>query len=465
MCGISGFFDSSLQTGESDLRSAAARMAEAVRHRGPDDSGVWTDAPCGIAFSHRRLSILDLSPSGHQPMISSDGRFVIIFNGEIYNFRDLRSDLEKSGHTFRGHSDTEVMLAAISQWGLEAALKRFVGMFAFALWDRQERTLHLARDRMGEKPLYYGWSGAAFLFGSELKALRAHPLWQGEIDRDALALFLRHNYIPAPRSIYRGIFKLTPGTVLSLSTTSAKPGTLPSPVPFWSMKTVAEAGESFAGTESEAVDSLEKLLKRAVAQQMVADVPLGAFLSGGVDSSTIVALMQAQSSRPIKTFTIGFHEAGYNEAEFAKDVARHLGTEHTELYVTPEEAMAVIPRLPTIYDEPFSDSSQIPTVLVAQMTRRHVTVSLSGDAGDELFAGYPRYPLAQKIWNRIGRAPRVGRSALAWCLRSVEAETWDSGLGWLAKVSPESLWAGRVGDRLHKLADILSMDTPELVYR
>src|SRR5437773_1956612 len=367
MCGISGFFDSSLQTGESYIRSAAARMAEAVRHRGPDDSGVWTDAPCGIAFSHRRLSILALSPSGHQPMISSDGRFVIVFNGEIYNFRDLRSDLEKSGHTFRSHSDTEVMLAAISQWGLEAALKRFVGMFAFALWDRQERTLHLARDRMGEKPLYYGWSGAAFLFGSELKALRAHPLWQGEIDRDALALFLRHNYIPAPRSIYRGIFKLTPGTVLSLSTTSAKPGTLPSPVPFWSMKTVAEAGESFAGTESEAVDSLEKLLKRAVAQQMVADVPLGAFLSGGVDSSTIVALMQAQSSRPIKTFTIGFHEAGYNEAEFAKEVARHLGTDHTELYVTPEEAMNVVPRLPAIFDEPFSDSSQIPTFLVSQL--------------------------------------------------------------------------------------------------
>jgi asparagine synthase (glutamine-hydrolysing) len=467
MCGISGFYDPFRRSGPSEMESVTARMASTLEHRGPDDSGVWVDADAGIALSHRRLSILDLSAEGHQPMFSADGRLAIVFNGEIYNFAALRGELESLGHSFRGHSDTEIMLAAITQWGLEGAVGRFVGMFAFALWDRQERTLHLARDRMGEKPLYYGWVNGAFLFASELKALRAHPQWRGEVDRNALTLFLRHNYIPAPHSIYQGLCKLMPGTVLSLPAALARPGELPVPIPFWSMKSVAETGAAnpFAGSESEAADELEKLLKKAIGQQMVADVPLGAFLSGGVDSSTIVALMQAQSSRPVKTFTIGFHETGYNEAEFARDVADHLGTDHTELYVTPEEAMGVIPRLPTIYDEPFSDASQIPTFLVSQLARRHVTVSLSGDAGDELFGGYPRYSLAQKIWSRIGRAPRVGRRALAALLRSVGVETWDSGLGWLARLSPESLGADRVGDRVHKLADILAVDSPEQIYR
>jgi asparagine synthase (glutamine-hydrolysing) len=467
MCGISGIVDSSRRVPSHELESVATRMADAIRHRGPDDSGVWADAGAGVALSHRRLSILDLSAEGHQPMLSADGRFVIVYNGEIYNFAELRSELENCHHAFRGHSDTEIMLAAFTQWGLEAALKRFTGMFAFALWDRATQTLHLVRDRMGEKPLYYGWAGGVFLFGSELKALRAHPQWQGEINRDALALFLRHNYVPAPHSIYTGIRKLTPGTLFSLPVVKARPGELPSPAPFWNLKAVAEAGVAnpFTGTESEATDSLEKLLKRAVARQTVADVPLGAFLSGGIDSSTIVALMQAQSGRPVKTFTIGFHEAGYNEAEFARDVAAHLGTEHTELYATPEEAMAVIPRLPAIYDEPFSDSSQIPTFLVSQLARQHVTVSLSGDAGDELFGGYPRYPLAQSIWSKVGRAPRAGRAALARFLRSVEVKTWDRGLGWLGKLSPNSPWADRVGDRLHKLADILPVDAPELIYR
>src|SRR5438046_10005409 len=297
MCGISAFFDPSKRWSAGELESQALRMAAALRHRGPDDQGVWVDPDAGLALSHSRLAILDLSAEGHQPMISADGRFVIVFNGEIYNFRDLRADLEKSGHAFRGHSDTGVMLAAIVQWGLEAALKRFVGMFAFGLWDRQERALPLARDRMGEKPLYYGWADSVFLFGSELKALRAHPRWQGEIDRNALALLMRHNYIPAPHSIYRGIFKLPPGTFLTVATAAVNPGALPAPVAFWNMKAVVEGSVPFAGTEIEAAERFEALLRDAVAKQMVADVPLGAFLSGGVDSSTIVALMQAQSSR------------------------------------------------------------------------------------------------------------------------------------------------------------------------
>jgi asparagine synthase (glutamine-hydrolysing) len=467
MCGIAGFFDSARRRAPADLESVGLRMADALRHRGPDDRGAWVDAEAGIALSHRRLSILDLSVEGHQPMLSADSRFVIVFNGEIYNFSEVCQELAPCAPPWRGHSDTEIMLAAISRWGLEAALTRFVGMFAFALWDRRERALHLARDRAGEKPLYYGWTKDCFLFASELKALRAHPQWQGEVDRDALALFLRHNYIPAPHSIYRGICKLLPGTVLTLPTATTQPGVLPASVPFWSMQAVAEHGAAhpFPGTESEAVDALERLLKHAVGQQMVADVPLGAFLSGGVDSSTVVALMQTQSRRPVKTFTIGFHEAGYNEAEFARDVAAHLGTDHTELYVTPEEAMGVIPRLPAIYDEPFSDSSQIPTFLVSQLARRHVTVSLSGDAGDELFGGYTRYALAHKIWSRIARAPRVGRRALARLLRSVGVETWDAGLGWLGRRSPGSPWAEHFGDRVHKLADILVVDSREQIYR
>lgn len=467
MCGLSGFFDSSSRTPAREWAVAAGRMADALRHRGPDDSGVWTDPDAGIALSHRRLSILDLSVEGHQPMFSSCGRYALVFNGEIYNFLELTRELAEAGHRFRGHSDTEVMLAAFVHWGVAGALKRFVGMFAFALWDRMERTLHLARDRIGEKPLYYGWSGGVFLIGSELKALRAHPRWQGEIDRDALALFMRHNYIPAPHSIYRGILKLPPGTFLSLRTASAQVGSLPGPVSYWDLKSVAEAGvrHPFDGNEIEAAGRLEAVLRESIAKQMVADVPLGAFLSGGVDSSTVVALMQAQSSRRIKTFTIGFHEREYNEAPYAKAVASHLGTNHTELYVTPKEALGVIQHLPTIYDEPFSDSSQIPTFLVSELARRHVTVSLSGDAGDELFGGYLRYPLAQRIWNRVGWIPRTGRNAISTILRSLKPETWERTLGWASKFASDPVWSERIGDRLHKLADILAAETPDQIYR
>ncbi|MDZ7809376.1 MAG: asparagine synthase (glutamine-hydrolyzing) [Arhodomonas sp.] len=407
MCGIAGFWG-----GPSVDEGIVERMAARIASRGPDDAGVWADADAGVALAHRRLSILDLSPAGHQPMQSPCGRYVLVFNGEIYNHLDLRAELEAEAGAFdwRGHSDTETLLAALRHWGVQGALERVNGMFAFALWDAAERTLFLARDRMGEKPLYYGHggggcSGGAFLFGSELKALTAHPEWRGEMDRDALALYMRHNYVPAPWSIYRGIAKLPPAHFVVIRDGGRAVG---EPQCYWNLGTVAEQGVAQAGGEPDALaDELDGLLRDAVGRRMAADVPLGAFLSGGYDSTTVAALMQAQSERPVKTFSIGFHEEGYNEAKHARAVAEHLGTDHTELYVTPEEAMAVIPKLPTIYDEPFSDSSQIPTFLVSQLARQHVTVSLSGDGGDELFCGYNRHvwvPVWQKLWVLPGSA-------------------------------------------------------------
>ncbi|RMG59383.1 MAG: asparagine synthase (glutamine-hydrolyzing), partial [Gammaproteobacteria bacterium] len=365
-----------------------------------------------IALGHRRLSIQDLSPAGHQPMESASGRYVVAYNGEIYNHLDLRKELEKpssggsGARRWRGHSDTETLLAAIDTWGIETSLKRCVGMFAFALWDRQERVLTLARDRLGEKPLYYGWQGKSFLFGSELKALRQHPEWKNEVNRDVLALFMRHNYVPSPYSIYQGVYKLPPGTMLHLRA-GAVPGTIPEPEAYWSATDTVMQGlaHPFTGSEGEAVDALESLLLETIGDKMISDVPLGAFLSGGYDSSLVVALMQARSERPVRTFSIGFHEEGYNEAHHAAAVAAHLGTEHSELYVTPEQAMAVIPDLPRIYDEPFADSSQIPTFLVSRLAREQVTVSLSGDGGDELFGGYNRYAQGRMLMQRLGRLP------------------------------------------------------------
>jgi asparagine synthase (glutamine-hydrolysing) len=442
-------------------------MGRTLQHRGPDDSGVWSDAEAGVGLAHRRLSIVDLSAAGHQPMSSPDRRFTLSYNGEIYNFAALRQELEARGHGFQGHSDTEVMLAAFAEWGVEAAVKRFVGMFAFAVWDARERVLHLCRDRVGEKPLYYGWAGKAFVFGSELKALRAHPAWRGEIDRDALALLLRYNYIPAPYSIYKGVFKLLPGTILTVSADALERRELPAPHAYWSAREVAEAGmrDPFAGDADEATAVLEQLLREAIAGQMVADVPLGAFLSGGIDSSLVVALMQAQSGRPVKTFTIGFHEAAYNEAEFAKAVAGHLGTEHTELYVTPKEALAVIPRLPALYDEPFADSSQIPTFLVSQLTRRSVTVSLSGDGGDELFGGYNRYFWGRRIWDKIGWMPRGLRRSAARGIVSVSPAAWDATFHGLGPLLPGKFKQTIPGDRMHKLAEVLGVEHPEAMYR
>jgi asparagine synthase (glutamine-hydrolysing) len=401
MCGISGFIQQG-QTGDY-LRATATAMADALSHRGPDGSGVWVDEPAGVALSHRRLSIQDLSPAGRQPMESACGRFVITFNGEVYNFRPLRAELEKAGHSFRGHSDTEVILAAVREWGMDGALPRMQGMFAFGLWDRQERTLTLVRDRVGKKPLYYGWFGDTFLFGSELKALRQHPAFRGDIDHDALGTFIQYSWIPSPYSIFRGVQKLPPGTSLTISSRGAEVR----PRAYWSAREVAERGERepFPGTAAEAVDALDELLRDAVSERMIADVSLGAMLSGGFDSTLVVAIMQALSREPVKTFSIGFHEAEYNEATHAAAVAGHLGTDHTELYVSSAEAMAVIPELPTLYDEPFADASQIPTFLVSRLARRDVTVALTGDGGDELFAGYTRYPSALKNWRRVGGTP------------------------------------------------------------
>jgi asparagine synthase (glutamine-hydrolysing) len=448
------------------MQATVRRMSDTLVHRGPDDEGSYIDEATGLALGFRRLSIIDLSPEGHQPMTSRDGRYVLIFNGEIYNFKALRRELEDLGHRWRGHSDTEVMLAAFTEWGVEPAIKRFNGMFALALWDKRERTLYLTRDRIGEKPLYYGFSGNTFLFGSELKALRAHPDFKAGINRDALALFLRYNYIPAPYSIYQGIYKLTPGTYLSLDERETSVGQLPEPLPYWSAREAAELGTAspFEGTEAEAVAELEALLNDAVGLRMVADVPLGAFLSGGVDSSTVVALMQAQSSQPVKTFSIGFTEEAYNEARHARAVAEHLKTDHTELYVTPEDAMAVIPRLPALYDEPFSDSSQIPTFLVSQLARRHVTVSLSGDGGDELFAGYNRYLLGQSVWNKISWMPKGSRAVAAGALTTVSPRAWDRAFTGLKPFLPSRLQHARAGDRLHKLAEILTVSDVEAMY-
>jgi asparagine synthase (glutamine-hydrolysing) len=439
-------------------------MAAAIINRGPDDGGVWSDVEACIALAHRRLSIVDLSPAGHQPMASVSGHYVIVFNGEIYNHLDMRAELEKSGASFqwRGHSDTETLLACIDVWGLEATLKKSIGMFAIALWDMQNRVLTLARDRMGEKPLYFGWQGSGehriFLFGSELKALKQHPSFLAPIDRDALCLLLRHNYISAPYSIYQGISKLEPGCLLTVSLEKPEPKKWK----YWDTLEVARAGtkNQFAGSENEAVDALEKLAKDAVRQQMMADVPLGAFLSGGIDSSTVVALMQAQSSRPVKTFTIGFNEEGYNEAQHAKVVAQHLGTEHTELYVTSQQAMDVIPRLPSLYCEPFADSSQIPTFLVSQLARQHVTVSLSGDAGDELFCGYNRYQMTNDLWRKISRVPSPLRVLTAKGITSVAPKKWDR----IARFIPGASRYAAVGDKLHKGAGVLACPAVDELY-
>jgi asparagine synthase (glutamine-hydrolysing) len=463
MCGIAGYWQQGNQVSLATGEKMIAAMTDAIVQRGPDSRGVWLDAEVGIGLGHRRLAILDLSPEGAQPMRSTDLRYTLVFNGEIYNFAVLRAELLDRGYHFRGHSDTEVMLAAFTEWGLTAAVQKFVGMFAFALWDSQERVLHLCRDRAGEKPLYYGWSGDTLLFGSELKALVAHPHWHGQIDRSALTLFVRYGYVPAPHSIYQGISKLTPGTIVSFR--SAQPDSA-GPVPYWDWKTVVEKGiaEPFRGTDAEAIAQLDKLLRETIQEQMVADVPLGAFLSGGIDSSTVVALMQAQSSRPIKTFSIGFAEQQYNEAEYAKAVATHLGTEHTELYVTAQAALDVIPQLPQLYDEPFADSSQIPTFLLSKMTREHVTVSLSGDAGDELFGGYSRYFLGPDIWQKISWIPLGMRQFYAKLLVSVPPTTWDAIVANISKVVPrlEKVQAGR---KIHKVAGVFSSQQPLELYR
>jgi asparagine synthase (glutamine-hydrolysing) len=469
MCGLVGFMNGRWASGTSQMPMFLMRMAGRIAHRGPDHADHWLDPDHQVALAHRRLAIVDLSPAGDQPMASPSGRYVIVYNGEIYNHLDLRRQLEEQGHSlqWRGHSDTETLLACIEAWGLELALQRSIGMFAFALWDRSERRLALARDRLGEKPLYYGWQGqgrdAAFLFGSELKALACHPAFAAEIDRDALALYMRHNSIPAPYSIYRGIAKVLPGTFITLSPGQREPVVHR----YWSGPAVAEAGvaDRLGVGPHEAVDELEKLLMDAIGKQMLSDVPLGAFLSGGIDSSTVVALMQAQSSRPVKTFSIGFHEEGYNEAVHAKAVAQHLGTDHTELYVSPEEAMAVIPRLAAMYDEPFADSSQIPTFLVSQLARRHVTVALSGDAGDELFGGYDRYTVTGNFWKYVSAVPAPIRRATARGITSIPPRAWTRMAKAVRPVTPRSVHGLLSGDKMHKAAGVLASKSVADLYR
>lgn len=443
MCGIAGFLadpDRSLP-----LERIATAMADTLRHRGPDDAGVWSDPAQGVALAHRRLSIIDLSPAGHQPMVSACGRYVLTFNGEIYNCAELRAELERSGAApvWRGHSDTEVLLAAAAAWGLRRALEASVGMFALAFWDRRERTLSLARDRLGEKPLYYGRMGQSVLFASEPQALWEHPDWVGEIDRGALALLMRHNYIPAPHSVFRGVRKLLPGSICVIGLDRSAEAI----ERYWAPGELGR--EPFTGSAEEAVDALDRLLRETLSGQMLADVPLGAFLSGGIDSSTIVALMQAMSARAVQTFSIGFEDPDYDEAPHARAIARHLGTEHHELVVSNRDMLDVVPRLAHIYAEPFADSSQIPTLLVAQMARRQVTVALSGDGGDELFAGYTRYRQIERLARTAGRIPASLRGLPAAALRRISAERLDTLIGTLAG----SRAPRRAGDRLLKAAE------------
>jgi asparagine synthase (glutamine-hydrolysing) len=450
MCGLTGFLTTPAPAEELDATIRA--MSAAIVHRGPDDDGHFVDAATGLALGFRRLAIVDLSAAGHQPMASASGRFVIAFNGEVYNYEAIRAELPPQA--YRGHSDTEVMLAAFETWGVEAAVKRFIGMFAFALWDRRERRLHLVRDRMGVKPMYYGFAGKTFVFGSELKALRQHPDFDAGIDRDAVAAYLRNLYVPAPLSIYAGIFKQPPGTIVTLTPGSRSVQT----TTYWSAKEAAERGvaQPFGGSEDDACAALDTLLRDAVALRMVADVPLGVFLSGGIDSSLVTALMQVQASQPVKTFTIGFHEGAYDEAQYASAIARHLGTAHTELYVTPQDALDVIPKLPQLYDEPFADSSQIPTYLVSVMARRHVTVSLSGEGGDEVFGGYRRYFEGQRLLRAFRPVPPPLRRALGRGLTRIAPSSWDRLFRAARPLLPRRFREPQAGAQLHKLGRVLS---------
>jgi|UPI00036EFA31 asparagine synthase (glutamine-hydrolysing) len=461
MCGFTGFFTPYQQ----DHYAVCEAMLVPIIHRGPDDSGVWIDQHSGLALGHRRLSIQDLSPLGHQPMVSTSKRYIIAFNGEVYNFKVLQKKLEKKGCVFRGHSDTEVLLAAFETWGVKDSLQSFVGMFALALWDQEDGVLTLARDRLGEKPLYYGWQNKSLVFGSELKALRKHPDWRGDIYRGALALYMRHNCIPSPYSVYEDIYKLTPGTFIQWRKEDLILGVQPDPVAYWSAKgVVEEASRSlFDYTDVQAISALDGLLRETIREKMIADVPLGAFLSGGIDSSVVVAMMQQESSQPVKSFSIGFHEKGYNEAEHAKAVAKHLGSEHTEIYVTSQQALDVISKLPVLYDEPFADSSQIPTFLVSEMTKKHVTVALSGDGGDELFAGYNRYFLGRSIWKKLSPFPQALRALVAKGVVSVSPNSWDA-FGSVAGYVAPSI-RERTGDKLHKLAGVLAVGSPEEMYQ
>ena len=457
MCGITGIFGN-LRKEEFD--SSIHEMSATLNHRGPDDAGTWINEENGVAFGHQRLSIIDLSSAGHQPMVSHCGRFTTVFNGEIYNHLQLRDKLNTSANkqSWKGHSDTETLVTAFSQWGIEKTLQQLVGMFAIAVWDFKEKRLFLIRDRFGEKPLYYGWSNGVFLFGSELKALQKYKRFSNQIDRGALSLYMKYMYVPTPYSIFKDIYKLEPGCILQIDK-GAKPPTLPFFAPFrdqginiaqwYSISNMAQAGQKNLITDqNDAVDLIEKTLLESVRSQLISDVPLGAFLSGGIDSSVITALMQKVCKDPVKTFTIGFEESSFNEAVYAKEVSRHLGTEHHELYVTSSDAFKVIPHLPTLYDEPFADSSQIPTYLVSKLARESVTVSLSGDAGDELFGGYSRYLWGSRVWNKVRWMPLIVRQTLGVAINKISVNTWDS----IGNSLPNSSRVSLMGDKAHRMA-------------
>ena len=465
MCGIAGFIANSQN--KLELKSIAKKMVDMIGHRGPDDTGIWVDESSQVVFGHKRLSILDLSMAGHQPMHSKCCRYSIVFNGEIYNHNHIRNKLQEVNEQlleWNGHSDTETLLAAFESWGIEKTLNECVGMFAFALWDKEAGTLTLARDRLGEKPLYYGWQGNTFMFASELKALKVHPDFTCEIDRNSLTLFLRYNYVPAPYSIYKGISKLPSGSYVQLSINNKE---LTSVTPYWSLSEVAFNGQSkpLNCNDDEAVSLLENCLGSAVEEQLISDVPLGAFLSGGIDSSLIVSLMKARSSQPVKTFTIGFDDSDYNEAIYAKAVAKHLGTEHSELYISPQDALDVIPQLPLTYDEPFADSSQIPTFLVAKMASSNVKVALSGDGGDELFGGYNRYIWSRSIRNKTNWMPKSALQILGLSLGKISAPTWDKINNSFSGLLPSQYKVTQMGDKVHKVARQLAVKSDFDLYR
>jgi asparagine synthase (glutamine-hydrolysing) len=459
MCGIAGFIaNPQLRSSSSQFAAIANAMDFSLRHRGPDDHDVWIDNDAGVALVHRRLAIVDLTSAGHQPMHSSDGRFVVSYNGEVYNHAEIRRELEAEGQSFRGHSDTEVILESIARHGVPATICRLIGMFAIAVWDRKQRTLTLVRDRLGIKPVYWARINGVFMFASELKALREYPGWTPRIKPQAVSAYMRHNYIPAPHTIYEDVYKLEPGTILTLPF-----GGEPCLEKFWDARRVALEGVQNPLREDDTLltDRLEALLIDAVGKRMMADVPLGAFLSGGIDSSLVVALMKATNSGPVKTFSIGFEQSAFNEAPQAAAIARHLGTEHTELIVTSRQALDVVPQLAQIYDEPFADSSQIPTYLVSAMTRNHVTVALSGDGGDEVFAGYNRYQLTSRFWRMLSLMPEPMRKVIAGGVTSVSSERWNK----LAGVLPAGLLPPLAGDKLHKAASVLGVSDADALYR
>lgn len=458
MCGFVGFIGKPGALGGDEMQRLAARMADRLESRGPDDAGTWVSPSAGIAIGHRRLAVIDLSAAGRQPMVSASGHSVIAYNGEVYNFAEIRRELETQKRRFRSNSDTEVLLEACEAWGVARAVSKFIGMFAFAFWNDHARRLTLVRDRLGIKPLYWGRSGGVLFFGSQPKGFFDHPAWQPAIDRNALAAYLRHAYVPAPHSIFKDIEKLEPGSMVEIDADGTETRRR-----YWNLRSIARDAVHDRATldDKAAIETLDSLLRDAVKRRMIADVPLGVFLSGGIDSSTVLALMQAQSDRPVRSFTIGFSEADYDEAPHAKRVAAHLGTDHTELYVSPDRAIAVLPRLASWFDEPFADSSQVPTYLVSEMTRRQATVVLSGDGGDELFAGYNRYTWANTLWRFMRPLPRTSRAMLAAALRAIAPTAWD----WLFRAIPQSTRPPRAGDKVHKLAAILSVVDQEALYR